>query len=270
MEKNKSNSVVIGIIIVLIIIVLGFVWIWHSNPNASISENPTSTTTLPTQPSSGGSTVTTSTTTLPGAPIGFDKSFSDGTIHIAFPTSQFALATDPSQITDKSYIPPCDQGFAYCLYYNGTAYSGTNFESAGIAISPKANLTTQTKCLQTQPAGYTGLKSTSGKAVTLPGVGASYITSVFSPIGDAAAGHFATGAVYRLAYQENATTFDCYEFDTQIGQTDFYNYPTGAINQFTVADQTTIQAELTKILTTLTLPSGQYVLFPTAATSTNG
>src|SRR5258708_11997428 len=51
-----------------------------------------------------------------------------------------------------------------------------------------------------------------------------YTTSVFSPIGDAAAGHYASGALYRLYLQDSST---CYEFETRLGQTQFANYPAG-------------------------------------------
>src|SRR5258708_37757855 len=65
--------------------------------------------------------------TAPAGPT-FDQSISDATITISYPSSDFGLATNPSQILVRSNIPPCDSPFSYCLYYNGPTYQATNFE----------------------------------------------------------------------------------------------------------------------------------------------
>jgi len=69
-----------------------------------------------------------------------------------------------------------------------------------------------------------------------------------APLSDAAAGHFAATVFYRLW-----TAPRCYEIDTRIGQSDFGNYPSGTIQQFTPQDQTVLQSEIGQILGTLKL-----------------
>src|SRR6266404_877354 len=68
-------------------------------------------------------------------------------------TGDFGLAVSPEQILVRSYIPPCDQGFDYCLYYTGSAYKNTSFESAGIRVKRRADLS-ENNCLTAQPDGY--------------------------------------------------------------------------------------------------------------------
>ncbi|MCL5016200.1 MAG: hypothetical protein M1312_01115 [Patescibacteria group bacterium] len=183
----------------------------------------------------------------------FDKSLSDGIITIYYPSSEFGLATNQQQLSGHlAYIPPCDQGFNYCLYYSTSTYQGTNFEAAGIAINNlTATLPTVQQCLTTPPNGYTNISPTS----TISNVG--YSTSLFSNLGNAAMGHYATDNIYRLAYAGK-----CYEFDARIGQTQFANYPPGAIKLFTPADYNTVKSELQAILNTLSLPGGGSVTFP--------
>ncbi|HVM76759.1 MAG TPA: hypothetical protein VMU07_01245 [Candidatus Paceibacterota bacterium] len=197
-----------------------------------------------------GTTTGTGATSTPTSTLTFDQSISDGVITVSYPSADFGLATNASQVLVHPYIPPCSAGFTYCLYYTGGAYSGTTFESAGIRIQKRTDLATQNQCLTTEPAGF-GLRPV---IVT----STDYAASVFSPLGDAAAGHFANGAVYRLSYGKN-----CYEFETRIGESDYGNYPSGSIQQFTPDEQTAIQNELQHILGTLVVvSSGESVHFP--------
>jgi hypothetical protein len=168
------------------------------------------------------------------------SSTSDGIITFSVP-HDFALATTPEQILAKAYIPPCDQGFDYCLYYNGTAYTGSNFESAGLTIEKRLDLKTQTACLTTQPAGYSNLHATTTQQT-------SYSMSVMGPIGDAGAGHYASGQEYRLY-----TDGSCYQFETRIGETQYGNYPAGSITQFSDAERASLFATLQGILGAITL-----------------
>ena len=205
-------------------------------------------------PSTASSTPSTTPTLVLGtptkaAPVG-DKGISDGAMSIFYPIADFEMATSEQKMTVHSYIPPCDPDFNYCLYYTGTAYQGTNFESAGIRIDTRTDLTTQTACLTAPPTGYTNFVPTSTTA-------GDYSISEFTPIGNAGAGHFATGTLYRLAY--NGV---CYEFETRIGQSQFANYSSGTIQQFTVADQMNLQTEIIGILNGVTLASGETVVFP--------
>ncbi|HEY5220578.1 MAG TPA: hypothetical protein VIJ29_00290, partial [Candidatus Paceibacterota bacterium] len=84
-----------------------------------------------------------------------------------------------------------------------------------------------------------------------------YSVSEFTPLGDAGAGHYSTGTLYRLEYNGA-----CYEFETRIGQTQFANYPSGTIQQFTSADEAVLQTEIQNILNGITLPSGETIVFP--------
>ena len=149
-----------------------------------------------------------------------------------------------------SYIPPCDPSFNYCLYYNGLAYKDTNFESAGLRVQKRTDLKTQSACVSTMPSGFTGIKVVTAN-------GPDYATSMFSPLSDAGAGHYALGAEYRLWYSNS-----CYEFETRIGQTQFANYPAGTIEQFTSANQTDVTAQLQAMLNAVTLNNGEHVSFP--------
>jgi hypothetical protein len=81
--------------------------------------------------------------------------------------------------------------------------------------------------------------------------------SEFTPLGGAVAGHYSTGTLYRLEYNGA-----CYEFETRIGQSQFANYPSGTIQQFSDTDQANLQAEIVGILNGVTLSSGETVAFP--------
>jgi hypothetical protein len=183
------------------------------------------------------------------APAG-SQNVSDGTITLTYPTANFGLATSQQQITIHSYIPPCDGDLNYCLYYTGAAYQGTNFESAGIRVQKRTDLTTQAACLNAPPTGFSNFTPTSTSAT-------DYSVSEFTPIGNAGAGHFAKGTLYRLSYNGA-----CYEFETRIGQSQFTNYPSGTIQQFTDAEQASLQTEVVGILNGITLSSGETVAFP--------
>lgn len=175
---------------------------------------------------------------------------SDGVISFSRP-SDFGLAVTAEQVLVKSYIPPCDPGFLYCLYYNGDAYTGTNFESAGLSISKRFDLANQNACLTTKPDGYTNLAP---KILNKT----DYSISVFKNIGDAGAGHYATGEEYRLF-----TNDICYQFDIRVGETQYANYPEGSITKFTDGERTAMleklrtmirDTKLEKSSITITLP----------------
>jgi hypothetical protein len=219
-------------ILVLIIIVLALVAVWFFFVNTSSTATP------------GGQQSGTNTS---------GQTTSDGTISFATPTD-WGLATTKDQILTKSYIPPCDDQFNYCLYYNGTEFEGSNFGSAGLRIEKRTDLTTEHTCLQTSPEGFdSSVKPTSTTS------GDGYSSSVFGNVGQGAAGHIAEGQLYRLFVRSNSS---CYEFETRISQTQFANYPAGTIKQFTDAMQQAVQAQLTLMVQSISLPSGQKNLFP--------
>ncbi len=230
-------GIAIVFIVVIAVLAAGFFWVINSgNQGGAIT------------PANSSSTAATGTvpTLVLTAPSG---TTSDGTITFSIP-SDFGLATNQTQILAKSYIPSCDADFNYCLYYTGLAYQGTNFDSAGIRIDHRTDLTTTSACLTTPPTGFTNFTPTS----TTPG---DYSVSEFTPLGNAGAGHYAVGTLYRVEYNGA-----CYEFETRIGQTQFANYPSGTIQQFTAADQASLQAEIQTILSGITLPSGETIVFP--------
>jgi len=241
----KKFGWAIVFIIVIAVIAAGIFWfVNNSNQSGTISPETGSSTT-------GSGTVPTLVLNTPTgtAAANGTQNVSDGTIGFVVP-ADFGLATNQQQILVRSYIPPCDANFNYCLYYTGTAYQGTNFDSAGIRINKRTDLTTESACLTTPPTGYSSFAPTSTAA-------SDYSISEFTPLGDAGAGHTAVGTLYRLAYNGA-----CYEFETRIGQSQFLNYPSGTIQQFTAADQTALQAEIQNILGGITLPSGETVAFP--------
>src|SRR5581483_12293852 len=88
---------------------------------------------------------------IPGsAPTPQAQAVSDGTITFTY-TQNFGLATAPGQIVTKSYIPACDPQLNYCVYYNAATYQGTNFDSAGLRVQKRTDLTTINICLTTLP-----------------------------------------------------------------------------------------------------------------------
>jgi hypothetical protein len=162
----------------------------------------------------------------------------------------FGFAVNKDQILVHSYIPSCDENFDYCIYYNGNKYEGTNFEAAGVRISKRTDLQSKETCLQTSPEGYIDFQS----KILDQG---NYSTSVFSPMNNAGAGHFASGKLYRLFVDGS-----CYEFETRIGQTQFAYYPPGAIKEFTKRDQSDIEARLQQVIDSISLKNGVKVEFP--------
>ncbi len=221
------------LILVLAVVVIGSIYWLVGKPGGNTAVSPTPTATVAQS----------------------NQTVSDGTITVAYQPGQFGLATTPQQVLVTAYIPPCDPSFTYCLYYNGSAYKGTNFESAGLRIQKRTDITTKAMCVTLMPSGYTGLVPN-----TLNGP--DYETSAFGPLGDAGAGHYSSGAEYRLWYNNS-----CYEFQTRIGETQYANYPAGTVKQFMDSDRANVQASLTAILNTVTLSNNEHVSFPQAPTT---
>jgi len=186
-------------------------------------------------------------------PAAYDQSISDGTYTVAFSSKEFGLAVNETQMLVHPYILPCDPAFDYCLYYIGSAYDGTNFESAGLRMEKRTDLSAERLCLDTPPAGFDSSVAPSRSAS-----GVAYAASTFDSAGTAAAGHSADGSLYRLFYRPTNT---CYEFETRIGQSQYMNYPAGSIREFTASDQAAIKAELGRILAGITLPGGEKELW---------
>ncbi len=226
----------VTVLFVIIAIIIGIA-VWHRYEKAE------SSSVTPAE-------IASSTTSAAQA---FDSSISDGTIIVSYPSKDFGLAVNATQILAKSYIPPCDDKFMYCLYATSTAYAGTNFESAGLRIEKRTDLKTERLCLETPPSGFDSSKKPDMSTSTNV-----YSSSVFASVGDAGAGHYAQGSLYRLFYRASDS---CYELETRIGETQFANYPAGSIKEFTEADRTTVMSSLSKVLQGITLQTGESRLF---------
>jgi hypothetical protein len=186
-----------------------------------------------------------------------DATVSDGIIALPGAPADFGFAVSKDQVLATAYIPPCEEGFLYCLYYDGDAYAGTNFESAGLGVT-RWQASTAQDCLRTQPSGYSDLRPVLHQD-------SAYATAVYAPLGDAAMGHYAHDRLYRLSVGGA-----CYDFRTRVGSSQFANYPEGSIKEFTPADESAIQAKLETILSHVTLATGVRVTFPApAAASSN-
>ncbi|RJR16199.1 hypothetical protein C4579_00590 [Candidatus Microgenomates bacterium] len=152
------------------------------------------------------------------------------------PPNDFGLAVSQDQILIDSAVPPCDQSFNYCLYYNGTNYKNTHFESAGIRIENRTDLETTQSCLLTQPQGFANLSP------SVQNYG-DYETSVFAPVRFASTSQSSRGKLYRLAREGS-----CWEFETRVGITRFEDFPQGIIEPFTNEDLVEIESKLDSIM----------------------
>lgn len=193
----------IGAAVIAAAAIVGVLLLWQE------SKEPTLTANLPTPAENGNVSVPLEPT-----------SHSDGTISFTVPDG-FGLAVTADQILTRSVIPPCEAGFKYCLYHLGTDFVGSTFESAGVSIRERAELTTQDTCLRSPPAGYAGQSPATATRDT-------YAVSAFTGLGDAATGHYASGDQYRLF-----TEGECYQFDTRVGWSQVANYPEGTVTEFT-------------------------------------
>ncbi len=169
-------------------------------------------------------------------------------ISFAYPEKEYGLATTSDKVLVLAYIPPCTPGFDYCLYRAKGDFTGTNFESAGVRIKMRTDLTSKQACLTTSPVGRTSLPTRVSEH-------SGYATSAFS-VGDAAMGHYSAGTLYRLYASGN-----CTEFETRIGESQYANFPAGSIQRFTDADRSRVQTELSSMLRSVNI-SGVPVAFP--------
>lgn len=217
----KMNTV--WFVIVILLLVLGGWWYWSGNK----AEAPTDGM----------------ATTTPISAVDQSLTLAGGKLTLSYASADFGLATTPEQVLVTSYIPSCDTGFDYCLYYKGSTYKGTNFESAGLRVKTRTDLKTEGQCLSTPPSGYTSM-------TPMIATSTEFTTATFTPVGDAGAGHYASGSVYRLSYSGS-----CYEFETRIGASQYANYPAGSIKEFTDANQAAISTLLMSILKSLTTAS---------------
>lgn len=183
--------------------------------------------------------------------IAYDSTISDETITIGYPAPEFGLAVRREQLP-ASYIPACDDGFSYCVYYAGDRHEGTNFESAGVGVRRRDDLAGREACVSTPPEGYDEL-------APLVASSTSHAAATYWPVGDAGAGHYARGAVYRLSVADR-----CYELESRVGESQFANFEPQAIREFTASDRDALEAELRRIVEAVELPDGSRAAFPPA------
>jgi hypothetical protein len=174
---------------------------------------------------------------------------SDGLIEFDQP-EDFGLAISQDQILVDATVPPCTNEFSYCLYYNGTAYDNTNFESAGVSVRTRNDLTDENACLTTQPAGYTDLERSTS-------TGSGFSMALFAPLEDAGTGQFSTGEDYRLFASST-----CYQFITRVGETQFASAATGT-REFSEAQRMSLLDMLRNIVSGVRLqPNDQQISLP--------
>ncbi|MDE2021610.1 MAG: hypothetical protein KGI71_01650 [Patescibacteria group bacterium] len=222
--RNKSSWLVLG---ALVLAGIGLAY-YFEGKGAPASTAPAKTS--------------TATSTSPIASITTPQGVS-----FTYSTEKYGLATTSDQVLTLSYIPPCEEDFDYCLYNKSPDFSGTNFESAGLRIKARGDLASKQSCLTTPPAGRSSPPTTTSS-------GTVYATSAF-PVDGAAAGHYASGTLYRLYAAGH-----CTEFETRIGESQYANFPAGSIQKFTDADRTRVEAELMSILASVSV-SGVPVVF---------
>lgn len=163
--------------------------------------------------------------------------------------SDFSLALTREQVLLSSVFVPCGQDFDYCLYFHSSEFSDTNFEGAGLRIFERLDLPTSEMCLETLPDGYSDIEP---KIVSSD----KYSVSLFSPIRDAGAGHYSVGNLLRLSIGT-----ECYEFETNIRETQFENYEDGTIDKFTNEDRQIVSEKLKNILRTVKLVENDEAVF---------
>lgn len=156
--------------------------------------------------------------------------------------ADFGLAVHRDQVLVRSMIPPCDDGFDYCLYYLGDELAGTNFQSAGIRMERRKDLTTPEACLFTPPEGYTDFQPAVRRED-------GFAVSVFAPVQNAAAGHYSDGKLFRLFLGE-AT---CFEVETRIAASRFEHYAEGTIREFTQEQRNALEDRLNDVVRAIRL-----------------
>src|SRR5699024_9754838 len=117
-----------------------------------------------------------------------NKQVAAGSDYVFERPENFGLAVRPEQILTKSVIPPCGEGFDYCLYFNGKKYEHTNFESAGVGFYVLKKVD-ETACFSAEK--YNGSKKNL-HTEKINGLEFTVFTS-----GDAATGHYAKDVVYQ-------------------------------------------------------------------------
>ena len=181
----------------------------------------------------------------------------DSAVLITYPDG-FDLAVTPEQVLVDSQVPPCDEGFDYCIYLHADEFADTNFSSAGLGIVARDDLTNEASCMLQQPDGYVDL-------VPIVAGASDYATTMYHGVDQGAAGHHSSGSVGRLYYDSA-----CYEFETRVAQAQLSNFPSGAVQEFDEADEEATAARLMSVMARVTLPDGRSSLWGRRTGATDG
>ncbi len=192
-----------------------------------------------------------------------------GVVTLAYPAA-LALATSGQPLQVAATIPPCDAGFDYCFHLSEGSFAGTNFRAAGMSVTLRKDLTAQLSCLLAQPSGFQDLQpglavpalegptqdksgSTGTDSATEARVAATIgpSTSRFGGLGEGAAGTYYNGEERRL-FIDGA----CYEFTTRVVESQFGNYPEGAVVEFTAEQRAAVLSQFDEVLASATVTVG--------------
>lgn len=182
---------------------------------------------------------------------------SNGSFQFDYPVSYtFYSSGNIDKVKLLSYIPVCDNNFPRdsdssllaCVVYPKQKYRGTNFEAAAFQASALANATTATECLtppQTTESSAPGARTYSAFRIasTNPARvihGVRFLHGVAVGTG---LGHSIASDLYRAFHNGK-----CYELTINITQSEFANFPEGAVREFTAKDSQDVFRSLQDVL----------------------
>ncbi len=153
-----------------------------------------------------------------------------GNITFSYAESAYGLVDSNDSVATHPANLPCDAGFGFCLYRLDTSKG-----NAGVAITARQDLQTESACISTPPAGSSATAKTNEES--------DYSTSVFSADANA--------SVYRL--------WDgslCHEFVTRIE-------PESNVAAVAAAQIAEASTDINSMLASVTIASsGTEIVFP--------
>jgi hypothetical protein len=123
-------------------------------------------------------------------------------IALDYPSSLLRLTTGQA-VSNESYIPPCTNDSSPCFFYIGKTYAGTNFGSAGMAVSAVASSAAACSVPQTGESGAQNV---------ILGNNTFFATVT----GGAALSHSGTSHLYRVYHNGK-----CYTFSQNISESSY-------------------------------------------------
>lgn len=165
--------------------------------------------------------------------------------------ADFNVVKNDSQLEHAYQGAPCMSNFNFCIYYNGTLYEHTNFESASVQIRQRDDLNeNETLCLEEQPEGNTDLsfEIRTGNLYSTSLFNNMYYSDIFDNV---------SRVIYRLYYNDM-----CYEFETRIVTQTFQNLNQEQGETFTMTDQRVIEDKLESVIRSIRLGEQMEIVFP--------